>query len=114
VEAVAARLRAAQPAWAERTPAERALLLGRWADAIEADADAIAAALTVDTGRRAISRIEVTGAVGRSAAGRAADRTFSRGRTGREARTGGARDRDRDPARPLPRSSAASAPGISR
>lgn len=63
VQDTAARLRAAQPAWAALAPEQRAACLHRWADAIEGDADAIAAALTVDTGRRAISRIEVTGAV---------------------------------------------------
>lgn len=63
VAAVAATLRAAQPGWAARTPDERGVLLHRWADAIDAHADAIAAALTLDTGRRAISRIEVTGTV---------------------------------------------------
>ena len=63
VRAVAAEARAAQPGWAARSADERAVVLARLADAVEARADAISAALTVDTGRRAISAIEVAGAV---------------------------------------------------
>lgn len=54
----AAGLREAQGRWAARAPGDRAAILLRWADAIEAEGDAIAGALTDDTGRRAISRIE--------------------------------------------------------
>lgn len=56
--AVAARLRQAQRGWVARVAAERARLLQSWADALERHAGAIAAALTLDTGRRHISRIE--------------------------------------------------------
>ncbi|WP_298675214.1 aldehyde dehydrogenase family protein [uncultured Sphingomonas sp.] len=59
--ALARRLRAAQPAWAARTPDERGAILRRWAEAIERHATTIAAALTDDTGRQTISRIEVAG-----------------------------------------------------
>jgi acyl-CoA reductase-like NAD-dependent aldehyde dehydrogenase len=61
VAALAQRLRGAQPAWAARTPAARAVALGRLADAITAQGSAIAGALTADTGRRAISHVEVRG-----------------------------------------------------
>jgi acyl-CoA reductase-like NAD-dependent aldehyde dehydrogenase len=57
----ALRLKSAQAAWAATAPEQRSHLLRRWADAIEAAADAIAAALTEDTGRRGISGIEVQG-----------------------------------------------------
>jgi acyl-CoA reductase-like NAD-dependent aldehyde dehydrogenase len=60
---LAERLRQAQPGWAARTPNERAAILGRWADAIERHTDAIASALTTDTGRQTISRIEVASVV---------------------------------------------------
>lgn len=61
VRATAARLRAAQPAWAATAPEARAHVLLRWADAVEARADDITAALSVDTGRLKISRVEVEG-----------------------------------------------------
>jgi len=61
VRAIAARLRAAQPGWAARAPEERAAVLLRWADAVEARADAIVAALSIDTGRLKIARVEVDG-----------------------------------------------------
>lgn len=57
----ATRLRSGQRHWATLTPEARAAGLQRWADAIEAEAGAIAAALTADTGRGAISRVEVRG-----------------------------------------------------
>lgn len=63
VAAVAARFRAAQPAWAALSVADRAAALAALADAVAAHAPAITAALTVDTGRAAISRVEVDGAV---------------------------------------------------
>jgi succinate-semialdehyde dehydrogenase / glutarate-semialdehyde dehydrogenase len=63
VDAVAGRLRAAQPDWAAKAPEERADALRALAAAIVERRDAIAAALTVDTGRRAISAIEVDGTV---------------------------------------------------
>lgn len=60
IETLAAMLRAKQTAWAlvDRTSALHTL-----ADAIERHADAISAALILDTGRAAISRIEVTGTI---------------------------------------------------
>lgn len=64
VAALSMRLRAAQPAWAARTPAARGETLDRFAIEIETRADAITAALTADTGRRAISHIEVRGVLG--------------------------------------------------
>lgn len=57
-------LRERQRDWGRRSPEERGRLLHRWADAIDARADRIAAALTLDTGRHGISRMEVAG-VGR-------------------------------------------------
>jgi succinate-semialdehyde dehydrogenase / glutarate-semialdehyde dehydrogenase len=61
VGAIAGRLRAAQPAWAARGPHGRAAILERFAQAVERHAATITAALTIDTGRRAVSRIEVEG-----------------------------------------------------
>lgn len=63
IAALADRLRAAQPAWAALQPAERAEVLARWADAVEAAAHEIGEALTLDTGRRLLSHREVAGAV---------------------------------------------------
>lgn len=60
---VAERARAAQTVWAARSVAERSAVLRALAAAISHHADAITAALTVDTGRAAISRIEVDGTV---------------------------------------------------
>ncbi len=60
VESVAATLRAKQVSWAS---ADRTAALHQLADAIERHADAITAALMLDTGRSAISRIEVTGTI---------------------------------------------------
>ncbi len=56
-------LRARQPAWAALDPGRRATIISDFADAMAADAASIADALTIDTGRRAISRIEVNGAI---------------------------------------------------
>lgn len=61
IAAKAARLRAAQPAWEALGPGGRASVLMKFADAIDAAAPGIAAALTIDTGRGAVSRIEVEG-----------------------------------------------------
>lgn len=61
VRALAADLRMRQSAWAARSPAARAELLHGLAAAIAQHGSAIAAALTIDTGRRAISQIEVEG-----------------------------------------------------
>jgi acyl-CoA reductase-like NAD-dependent aldehyde dehydrogenase len=59
--AAAARLRAAQPAWEALGPVGRAAALSRLADAVLRHRDTIAAAVTTDTGRRAISDVEVDG-----------------------------------------------------
>jgi succinate-semialdehyde dehydrogenase / glutarate-semialdehyde dehydrogenase len=56
-------LRTRQSAWTALTVEERSRRLHALADAIENHAPAIAEALTVDTGRKAISHIEVTGTV---------------------------------------------------
>lgn len=64
VAAEATRLRAGQPAWAARSPEDRAAALVRWADAMEAAAAEIAAALTLDTGRAGVSRLEVRSTAG--------------------------------------------------
>jgi succinate-semialdehyde dehydrogenase / glutarate-semialdehyde dehydrogenase len=60
IAALATDLRKRQADWLK---ADRAAALHKLADAIERHADAITAALTIDTGRAAISRIEVTGTV---------------------------------------------------
>lgn len=64
IAAEAARLRAAQPDWEAMGPEGRAAIMMRFADAIEAATPAIVAALAVDTGRQAVSFIEVQGCVG--------------------------------------------------
>jgi len=61
VQAVAARLRANQPAWAALGPVGRAEVLECFAQAVERHSPAITAALTIDTGRHAVSRIEIEG-----------------------------------------------------
>ncbi len=63
VAAAVTRLRALQPAWAALSPEMRGAALAAAADAIARHADAIASALTVDTGRAKVSRIEVDGAI---------------------------------------------------
>ncbi|MFN3864249.1 MAG: aldehyde dehydrogenase family protein [Erythrobacter sp.] len=63
IAAQAARLRQAQPAWEALGPHGRAGVLLRLAEAMEAQADGIAAALAVDTGRRTIAAIEVQGVI---------------------------------------------------
>ncbi len=60
IEALADKLRAKQSAWAA---SDRKAALHALADAIERHADAISSALILDTGRAAISRIEVTGTI---------------------------------------------------
>ncbi|MGB3471129.1 MAG: aldehyde dehydrogenase family protein [Erythrobacter sp.] len=64
IAAEAARLRSVQPAWEAIGPEGRAAVLTRFADAMEAAAPMIAGALSVDTGRGAVSWIEVQAAVG--------------------------------------------------
>ena len=64
VGALAARLRAAQPAWAHLPLAARLETLQAFATALTDHAAGIIAALETDTGRRAISRIELQGVHG--------------------------------------------------
>ena len=59
VSAEAARLRAAQPAWAALGVEGRAAVFEKFAAAAERHAAAITAALMIDTGRGAIARVEV-------------------------------------------------------
>ncbi len=61
IAAEAARLRKAQPEWEAMGPSQRAEVMIAFADAIDAAAPAIAAALSIDTGRHAVSWIEVEG-----------------------------------------------------
>lgn len=61
VQEEARRLRAAQPEWLALGPEGRAAALLRWAEAVDRNADAIVKALSVDTGRLRISRVEVEG-----------------------------------------------------
>lgn len=61
VQGRATRLRGMQAAWEERGPKGRAEVLLKLADAVDAGAGPLAAALAVDTGRNAISFIEVQG-----------------------------------------------------
>ena len=61
IAASAARLRAAQPAWEAMGPQGRAEVMNRFADALEAAAPKVAAALAIDTGRQAVSWLEVDG-----------------------------------------------------
>ncbi len=63
LDEIAARLRAAQSAWAAESIEARMERLKRWADAIEADQYAIARALEADTGRRRVAMLEVQGAI---------------------------------------------------
>ncbi len=62
--ALAARLRAAQPAWAALPLAGRLEALAALSQALDRHAEALVAALEADTGRRQISRIEVEGVKG--------------------------------------------------
>ncbi len=64
VRDLATDLRARQVAWAARTPKARGEMLRALGAAIARHGEAIAAALSVDTGRAAISRSEVAGVVG--------------------------------------------------
>lgn len=64
LDAVASRLRSAQPGWAARTPRQRATALLGWAAALESHAAEITAALEADTGRRGLSRIELASVAG--------------------------------------------------
>lgn len=59
----AARLRALQPAWEAAGVDYRAAMIGKLADAIGRHAEAITAALSVDTGRKTIAFVEVDGMI---------------------------------------------------
>ncbi len=61
LSSLVANLRTAQASWAARDIAERSEILSRLGNAIARHAEAIANALTIDTGRAKISRIEVEG-----------------------------------------------------
>lgn len=60
---LAKRLRDRQTLWATLPIGQRVAALADWARALEANADAITAALTTDTGRAGISRVELRGMV---------------------------------------------------
>lgn len=59
IAGVAAQLRAAQVAWHAAGVAYRGEIVRRWTEALLADAEAVTAALSTDTGRHLISVIEV-------------------------------------------------------
>jgi succinate-semialdehyde dehydrogenase / glutarate-semialdehyde dehydrogenase len=66
-EALATRageMRERQLAWAAYSPSQRGKIMLKLADAIERHRDAIANALILDTGRAAISQIEIDGVIG--------------------------------------------------
>jgi succinate-semialdehyde dehydrogenase / glutarate-semialdehyde dehydrogenase len=60
----AAQMRAVQIAWAAYSPSQRCKIMLKFADAIERHRTAIADALILDTGRAAISQIEIDGVIG--------------------------------------------------
>jgi succinate-semialdehyde dehydrogenase / glutarate-semialdehyde dehydrogenase len=64
IAATAKRLRAAQPEWLALGAEGRAAVLLDWANAIEANAAALVANLSVDTGRVAIANVEVFSVAG--------------------------------------------------
>lgn len=64
IAAEAQRLRAMQPAWEALEPEGRARILLAFAEAVDARAEAITAALAIDTGRSTIAAIEVQGFLG--------------------------------------------------
>lgn len=64
VAAQASKLREAQIGWEQMGAEARAAVLVRFADVIDAAAPSIAGALSVDTGRKSVSWIEVQGASG--------------------------------------------------
>ena len=63
LDVMTARLRAAQPAWAELSIEARLERLSGWAARIEQHGEALAGALEADTGRRRLARLEVQGAI---------------------------------------------------
>ncbi len=64
LETCVSAMRAAQIAWAAYSPSQRCKILLKFADAIERHRAAIADALIQDTGRAAISQIEIDGVIG--------------------------------------------------
>jgi len=60
----AAEMRQRQIAWATYSPSQRCKIMLKFADAIERHRGAIADALILDTGRAAISQIEIDGVIG--------------------------------------------------
>lgn len=63
VASEAARLRALQPDWEARGVDYRADMVRKFADAVERHAEAITQALSIDTGRQMIARVEVIGMI---------------------------------------------------
>jgi succinate-semialdehyde dehydrogenase / glutarate-semialdehyde dehydrogenase len=61
--ACASKMRAAQVGWAAYSPSQRCKIMLKLADAIERHRDTIAEALILDTGRAAISQIEIDGVI---------------------------------------------------
>ncbi|UVO55733.1 aldehyde dehydrogenase family protein [Sphingomonas sp. SUN039] len=64
VENAAQHLRVRQKHWGALSPDRRSAVLVAFADAVESHSVSIAAALAIDTGRQAISQIEVDGTIG--------------------------------------------------
>jgi acyl-CoA reductase-like NAD-dependent aldehyde dehydrogenase len=64
VAAAAARLRAAQPAWAARPLDERLSVLDDWVAAVSRHRDGLMEALVADTGRHFVSSAEIAGLAG--------------------------------------------------
>lgn len=64
IGAIAARLRQAQPEWQALGAEGRAAVLLQWADALQANAEAIVGKLSTDTGRIAIAQVELFGVIG--------------------------------------------------
>jgi succinate-semialdehyde dehydrogenase / glutarate-semialdehyde dehydrogenase len=64
IGAIAERLRQAQPEWLALGAEGRAAVLLQWADALQANAEAIVGKLSTDTGRLAIAQVELFGVIG--------------------------------------------------
>lgn len=90
IAALASKLRQAQPRWAALTPEARGEVLRRLGEALERQRDALAAALTADTGRAGISIVEVEAMI----------RTFTRWADNAPAIIAAAQVRDRQTAIP--------------
>lgn len=61
---IALELREAQPAWRDKGVADRIAIMQRWKTELAAAGDRIVAALSADTGRKAIARGELFGVMG--------------------------------------------------